>query len=53
VAGETLLVDGGLLSTGSRISRGMDPHRVTSRYTGFNEGTTGRSTSARRITPKE
>lgn len=53
VVGETLLVDGGMLATGSRVHRAMDPHGVTSRYTGYNEGTTGRSTSARRITPKE
>ena len=51
-ASETLLVDGGVLSTGSRVARAMDPHGVTTRYTGFNEGTTGRSTSSRRITPK-
>lgn len=53
VVGETLLVDGGMLSTGSRVHRAMDPHGVTSRYVGYNQGTTGLSTSARRIAPKD
>lgn len=52
VVGETLLVDGGVLSAGSRVAKSMDPHGVTMRYVGFNEGTTGRDTAARRIAPK-
>ena len=52
VVGESLLVDGGLLATGSRIHKNMDPYGATKRYTGFGAGSTGEVTTSRRITPK-
>jgi len=53
VVGETLLVDGGLLSTGSRIQPEMDPHGALQRYTGFGQGSTGLGTTSRRLQPKD
>ena len=53
VVGETLLVDGGLLATGSRVQKGMDPHGALQRYTGFGQGSTGLNTTSRRLQPKQ
>jgi len=53
IVGESLLVDGGLLATGSRIHKNMDPYGATKRYTGFGAGSTGEVTTSRRIAPKE
>jgi NAD(P)-dependent dehydrogenase (short-subunit alcohol dehydrogenase family) len=49
VTGAAVRVDGGLIAAGTRISPMLDPHGATSRYVGFNEGTTGRRTSATRL----
>jgi NAD(P)-dependent dehydrogenase (short-subunit alcohol dehydrogenase family) len=53
ITGEHLVVDGGIVAAGTRVHQAMDPHGAMQRYVGFGSGTTGESTTSRRITPKE
>jgi NAD(P)-dependent dehydrogenase (short-subunit alcohol dehydrogenase family) len=49
LTGTAVRADGGMLAWGPRMTGTTDPRGVTSRYTGFTEGSTGRKTAKRLI----